>query len=125
MADNVEFRDQFTRAGEERADLFADQIIRIADDGSLDTTTRQDKNGNDYEQVNSDHINRSRLMVDARFRLMAILAPKKYSEKVINEISGPSGGPVQVEEVLPDLSDNEIARRMALVILGKSKSLVE
>jgi hypothetical protein len=64
-------------------------------------------------------------MVDARFRLMAILAPKKYSEKVINEISGLSGSPVQVEEVLPDWSDNEIARRMALVILGKSKSLVE
>ena len=89
MADNVEFRDQFTRAGEERADLFADQIIRIADDGSLDTTTRQDKNGNDYEQVNSDHINRSRLMVDARFRLMAILAPKKYSEKVATRSAAP------------------------------------
>ena len=38
----------------ERADLLGDDILKIADDGSLDTTTRQDRNGNDYVQVRPD-----------------------------------------------------------------------
>lgn len=64
-------------AMEMRADLYAEEIIEIADDGKNDTYT--DEKGNVC--ANQDVIARSRLRVDARKWYASKLAPKKYGER--------------------------------------------
>lgn len=78
----------YARAREIRADKLAEEILEIADDGSKDWTV--DKDGR--EIVDHEHIQRSKLRVDARKWAAAKLAPKKYSDRM--EVSGPGGGPI-------------------------------
>lgn len=91
LANIREFQDQYARAREAQADYWAEQIIEISDDGQNDTYT--DGEGN--ERTNQDVIARSRLRVDTRKWLMARMAPKKYGDKVVQEIVGKDGGPVE------------------------------
>ena len=85
-----EFVTQYAHARNSQADHFAEEILEIADDGSNDYMTR--KQGDiEVEVVNHDHIARSRLRVDARKWLMSKMAPKKYGDKVTNELVGADG----------------------------------
>lgn len=81
-----EFRDQYARAREAQAEHWADEIIEIADDGTNDWTERQNKDGSTYDAVDNEVINRSRLRVDTRKWLMARMAPKKYGDKVTQDV---------------------------------------
>lgn len=77
-----EFLQQYTRAKEESADAMADDILDIADDGTNDWTTRKNKDGSEYDVVDNDVIQRSRLRVETRKWLMAKMKPKKYGDKL-------------------------------------------
>lgn len=74
----AEFRDRYARAREAQAELLADEIIDISDDTSGDI--KFDEKGN--MQVDYEHINRSRLRVDARKWKASKLAPKKFGDKM-------------------------------------------
>ncbi len=89
------FCQQYARAKEMQGDVLASQIIPISDDGSADTVTRYREDGSEYQAVDQEHINRSRLRVDARKWLASKLAPKKYGDRTALEHSGPAGGPVE------------------------------
>ncbi len=78
---NKDFQEQYAHAREAQADFWADEIIEISDDGRNDTY--ETENG---ERTNQDVIARSRLRVDTRKWLMARMAPKKYGDKVTQEI---------------------------------------
>lgn len=91
VEDREGFYAQYARAREAQADYWAEQIIEISDDGQNDTYTDGDGN----ERTNQDVIARSRLRVDTRKWLMARMAPKKYGDKVVQEITGKDGGPVE------------------------------
>ena len=84
------FSEQYRRAREAQAEALLDEVIEIADDGSNDTYT--DSEGN--ERVNFDHINRSRLRVDTRFKAVAKMHPRRYGEKVQTEVTGANGQPL-------------------------------
>lgn len=99
LAAHAEFADQYARARAAQIEHWADEIVEIADDGTNDWIERQNSDGSTYEAVNSDHINRSRLRVDTRKWLMSKLAAKKYGDKVTQEVTGPNGGPVQLERI--------------------------
>jgi hypothetical protein len=92
-----EFREKYAYAREAQATKLADDILKIADDGRNDT--QEDDNGNKI--TNHDVINRSRLRVDARKWLASKIFPKTFGDKVSAEISGPDGGPAQVQIILP------------------------
>lgn len=94
LAAHKEFVDQYARAREAQVEHWADEIVEIADDGTNDWIERQNSDGSTYEAVNSDHINRSRLRVDARKWLMSKLAPKKYGDKITQEVTGANGAPL-------------------------------
>jgi hypothetical protein len=100
--DHADFRDQYARAREAQADHMADEILEIADDGTNDWMERQHGDDDPVEVPNHEHINRSRLRVDARKWLMAKMAPKKYGEKL--ELAH-SGSIARAQ----DLSDDELA----------------
>lgn len=93
LAANETFSDQYARAREAQADVLADEIVNIADDGSNDTYT--DDEGE--VRTNQDVIARSRLRVDARKWVVSKLKPKVYGDKVQQEVSGKDGGALVVE----------------------------
>ena len=106
-----EFLKQYTRAKEDAADAFAEEMLDIADEASNDWMEVHDKDNPGY-RFNGEHVNRSRLRVDTRKWIAAKLKPKKYGEKVQTELSGKDGGPIETV----DLTEVELARRIAFVL---------
>lgn len=85
-----EFAKQYARARTASADAMVDDIQAISDDGLNDTYI--DGYGN--KKVDKDVIARSRLRVDARKWLAAKMQPKKYGERISQEITGADGEPL-------------------------------
>lgn len=94
LAADKELADQYARARERQADYLAEEIIEIADDSSRDVVATEDEDGNVTERVNHEHINRSRLRVDARKWYASKLAPKKYGDRQEIEHTGKDGTPL-------------------------------
>ncbi len=103
------FLRQYARAREAQADALFDQILAIADDGRNDTQKTDDGK----VIVDHDHIQRSRLRVDARKWMAGKLAPKKYGDKV--QMVGDGGGPIQSEDVTRPERDELIERYEGVV----------
>lgn len=82
-----EFAKQYARAREEQADFLADEIIEIADDGSKDTKQITGRDGALIDVEDTEWTNRSKLKVDARKWKASKLAPKKYGDKIQNDLT--------------------------------------
>ena len=96
------FSEQYARAREAQAEIRADEIVDIADDDTGDFTA--DKDGKLV--ANSEHIQRSRLRVDARKWIAAKLLPKRYGDKI--QHTGDGGGPIRVRPDLSKLTSEEL-----------------
>lgn len=110
VEDREGFSTHYTRAREAQLDYWADEILDIADDGTNDWVERKGKDGQTFETVNADHINRSRLRIDTRKWLMSKLAPKKYGDRVTNELVGKDDGPIMMA------TDRDRARALAAFV---------
>jgi hypothetical protein len=86
LFDTPAFAAKYARAKEAQADLFAEEIIEIADT-PVEATKTTLKDGK-TETVTGDAVDRSRLQVDARKWLAGKLRPKKYGDKLDIEQSG-------------------------------------
>lgn len=95
------YADQYARAREAQAEVFAEDILAIADDGLNDTYTDGDGN----IRTDQDVVARSRLRIDARKWLAGKMSPKKYGDKVTQEVVGKDGGPVEVKTTVAFESD--------------------
>lgn len=84
---NEKFSDQYARARAVQAEIYADEINDIADDGSNDYMTIT-VNGHEKEVVNQENIQRSRLRVDSRKWIASKLLPKVYGDKQQVEHTG-------------------------------------
>lgn len=100
LESNLEFRGQYVRARELQAEHWAEEIIEIADDSQNDFIEKEGRDGSTYEAVNFENINRSRLRVDTRKWLMARLAPKKYGDKITNELVGDAENPLHSKHLV-------------------------
>lgn len=96
LAKNEAFRDKYAQARQLQAEAMADEILRIADDGSNDLMTIV-KGDQSYEMENKEVVNRSRLRVDTRKWLMSKLLPKKYGERL--ELENKHSGSVEVTQI--------------------------
>lgn len=85
-----EFLEQYEISKAECADMYAEEIVEIADDSANDYT--EDKDG---KKLNTEHVQRSRLRIDSRKWVASKLKPKKYGEKVTQEIGGVDGKPIE------------------------------
>lgn len=92
------FQDKYARAKEMQADLLAEEILDISDDGSNDFMTIV-KGDEAYTVENKEVINRSRLRVDSRKWIASKLKPKKYGDRVHQELTGLDGKPIQFENI--------------------------
>lgn len=88
---NREFQHQYALACELRADEMNDEILDIVDDGQNDWMDKKLNNGETIEVVNHEHIQRSKLRAETRKWILAHMNPKKYGEKIQQEISNPDG----------------------------------
>ena len=82
LQNKQEFREQYDRAKEESADALSDEILDIADDGTNDWMEKENKDGSTYIALNHEHVQRSKLRVDARKWIASKLKPKRYGDKI-------------------------------------------
>ena len=83
MAKDEEFSTRIARAREIGEDVIAQECLAIADDGTNDYM--EEKHGDEESsswRFNGEHVQRSKLRVDTRLKLLAKWNPKKYGEKV-------------------------------------------
>lgn len=78
----------YARACEKRADTIFEEILEIADDSSNDFSLADIGDGMQVEKFNSEHVQRSRLRVDSRKWMLGKMNPKKYGDKIHQELSG-------------------------------------
>lgn len=79
----TEFLDSYVRAREVQMDAAIDEILEIADNGMNDWELRENsRTGGSYVSLNAEAVARSKLRVEARFRLAERLYPKKYGQKM-------------------------------------------
>ena len=114
LSANPNFADQYARACEIRADVVFDEMFDIADDGTNDWMNARDDEGGEAYKLNGEHVQRSKLRIDARKWALARMSPKKYGDKAALELTGANGGPIQTQEIDPTkLSTAALAELMA------------
>ncbi len=97
------FSESYARAREAQQDTFAGQIIDIAD--------------------TDDDPQRARNRIDARKWHAAKTAPRKYGDRVIQEITGADGGPIAIATLqvqMRGLNDEELLIMQQLLLKGKT-----
>jgi hypothetical protein len=96
---------QYTRAREEQAETFVDEILDIADDNKDDTSI--DENGKLI--INQEVIARSRLRVDSRKWIASKLKPKRFGDytKIQAEVKDTSSTSSWLGEVLSEIDNNK------------------
>lgn len=91
-------------AREEGYDKIAADCLQIADDGWNDTYL--DDEGN--KRTDTDVIQRSKLRIETRLKLLAKWDPKRYGDKITQELTGADGKPIQVQTAAA-LTDDQLA----------------
>lgn len=84
IKEDEEKANQYARACEERQDKIFEEILEIADDSSGDEKPSPIAEG--ATQVDKEHIQRSRLRIDARKWMLGKMNPSKYGEKTESKI---------------------------------------
>jgi hypothetical protein len=97
--DREGFFPQYARAREIGYQAMADELLEIADDGKNDWMERKGEDGNSAYVLNGEHVQRSRLRTDTRKWLLSKALPKIYGDRVVNEHSGPNGGPIAITQI--------------------------
>ncbi len=98
--------EKYAQAKQKQMDYLAEELLLIADDSINDYTIKGGADGEEQIVLNAEHVQRSRLRIDARKWLMSKLKPKKYGDKLHTELSGDIG----VSD-LSSLSDDELKQR--------------
>lgn len=88
---------RFTRAREIGFDAIAEETLDIADDGTNDWAERRRQDGSVDTVLNSEHVQRSKLRIETRLKLLAKWSPKKYGDKQQVEVGNKDGETLKVE----------------------------
>ena len=95
LANDTAFAEQYARAKSEQADRIFEQILEIADDGRNDWMERNGEDAVGFA-LNGEHVQRSKLRIEARKWMAGKLRPKKYGEKI--EVAGTLNVDVSTKE---------------------------
>jgi len=104
LAGNEDFAARFARARDIGADAIAEGTLEIADNPQEGVETIIKADGS-REERRGDMLGHRKLQIETRLKLLAKWNPKKYGEKVSQEISGPNGAPIRTETNVPSLAD--------------------
>lgn len=81
-----DFSDNYAKAQQERSEAMFEEMLEIGDDVEPDAAA----------------VSKAKLRVDTRKWALARMNPKKYGDKVQQEITGAEGGPLQVTWLKPE-----------------------
>jgi hypothetical protein len=96
MAKDPDLNTAIARARDVGYDAMAEECLDIADNARNDWMERLDADGVPIGyQVNGDHIQRSKLRIETRLKLLAKFNPKRYGDKIVH--SGDEVNPVVIE----------------------------
>lgn len=110
------FRNRYARARERQADFYFDEINEIADDGTNDWIEKRDDEDRVIGYVlNGEHVQRSKLRIDARKWIASKLRPKKYGDATLLKHSDADG------EKLPTEIVDASAKIASLLALAKRR----
>ena len=111
------FESRFARARNLGHDVIAEECFDIADNGTNDWMERASADGsNEGWRLNGDHVQRSKLRIDTRLKLLAKWNPK-YADKSAVELTGKDGGPISYA----DMSDDDLRKELEKLTSVKSK----
>lgn len=99
------------RARDAGHDRIAQDALEIADDASRDVVMKKGKDGKEYEGIDTEHIQRSKLRVETRLKLLAKWNPKRYGDR----IDVTSGG----EKIQREAGETEKFSRLAALMAEK------
>jgi hypothetical protein len=114
LADSEEFRQKYAQARELQAERYAAEIIEISDDGTNDWMDRREGDET-VRVVDHEHIQRSKLRVDARKWAASKLLPKKYGDRT--ELVGAGG-----KDLIPETDQSKLALALLTVLHGGKKA---
>lgn len=84
------------------------------DAADLDELQNAEPERDDKGRVDPGWVSWRKLQIDTRKWSMSKRVPKKYGERVTTEVTGRDGGPIESK----DVSDNEVARRFAHLLVS-------
>jgi len=108
-----EFQEAYRYARMAGAHIMADEIIEIGDDGTQDMKFKKGRDGEDYEAVDAEHIQRSKLRCDNRKFLVGKYLPDVFGDRVA--ITGKDGGAIETKEIG---NGRDLGRRIAYLLTG-------
>jgi len=97
IAEDAELAARIAHARELGFDAIAEDILDIADDGTNDWVERKRQDGSTAIVVDAEHVQRSKLRIETRLKLLAKWSPKKYGEKQAVDIGNKDGEALKVE----------------------------
>jgi hypothetical protein len=96
-----EFSNLYKQARDMQAEILADELLDIADDGQNDWMEKRDQDGAMIGwRENGEAMRRSQLRIETRKWVAAKLLPKRWGDKTITEVTGPNGAPLMPPQVI-------------------------
>jgi hypothetical protein len=83
-----EFSADFARARDEGFDAIAAGCLEIADDATSDYVEKERPDGSKYEAFDGEHVQRSKLRIETRLKLLAKWDPNRYGDRVALDHGG-------------------------------------
>ena len=83
------------RAREDGEYALAESCLAIADTLQQGEEVEIDKSGKVIKVKRGDMLGHRKLQIETRLKLLAKFNPKRWGERVAQEVSGPDGGPVE------------------------------
>lgn len=100
-----EFDEAFDHAREMGFDALAEECVEIAEDGTNDYVEKRAKDGSTYVALDAEHVQRSKLRIETRLKLLAKWDRKRYGDHQAVEMTGKDGAPL--------MSDTQAAAKLA------------
>lgn len=104
---NEEFREQYARAREKGFDRIAEEMLEIASNEQITTTTITSDNGVTTKE--EDNIQSRRLQVDTRKWLLSKWAKRKYGDSASLEMTGKDGNAIEIKAQMETLNPKQKA----------------
>lgn len=105
LRENPDFREQYAKAMESRADAVFEELFDIADDVAEEAAA----------------ISKAKLRIDTRKWALSRMSPKKYGDKITTELTGKDGGAIQYA----DITNEELEERLKELGHGRNRSQLD